>query len=452
MEGRRRFRTGPQQDADFVPRKKARGQRPVDFFSSAIWYLKQRPYGAVAGASPFQNYVPPHGYHCKDLLPPGMTAFNPSTALCTQWAHTAQYPDMTRFQQAGDRRRRVFFTTMQWSPSGRKLLCATTNGEFVVYNGTAFSVELKTTAHEDGRQVRALAWGKRTDAVLSGDDSGVVKLWATNFNLAAEFESNQRAVRDVAWAIGEARFATAGQDGSVKIWDTERVATTSASGVAPEVETKLEGHGGEVLNIAWHPTKALLASVSMDRSVRLWDPRKGKDNQLCALQGHTEPISSGQWHPSREWCLLTAGRDSTARLWDARMMKETCRFVGHTSDISGVDWHPTHADLFVTCGLDGLIAFWTISHTQAEVTKWAAALHAAHEQQAQKANGVACVRFSPIGHVLASCAAEVHVWTRNKPGAEEEIRVEVDEQTEVVLPTGGSSAAVGFYFPIFFHY
>lgn len=443
MQDRRRLRTA-QQDADYVPRKKAKGQRPVDYFSSAIHSVKQRPYSDGRG----DFHVSPHEYYSKDLLPPHCTNFNHATALCTQWVHTTQYPDARRFEQQPGRRMRVLTNVLQWSPNGRKLLCGTSTGEFLVLNGQAFGVELKTTAHEaqDGRAIRGLAWGRLTGAVLSGDDSCVVKIWGANFNLAAEFNCNQRSLRDVVWAPGELKFGTAGADGTVRIWDAERTASGSA-----ECETKLEGHGGDVHSVQWHPWRALVATGSQDSDIRLWDPRRGVDNHLAVLSGHRDPLTAVRWHVNgREWHLLSASRDTTVKLWDARMMKELITFSGHTKAVHSIEWHPSHPDLFASAGLDGTLAFWSSSQsgasqsvegTSIQVSKWAAAVHAAHDRFRDEPNGINCIAWSPLGHILASGAGEVNLWTRNKPGAMEEERFTNEDAADIVMPSMSGGVA-----------
>jgi polyadenylation factor subunit 2 len=440
----RRPRGPAQQDADFAPLKRSRGQRPVDYYSSAIRYLQMAPYVHPS----VSMVVPPHDYYAKDVLPPLATPFNMSTAICTQWAHTAHYPDTQRNLERGFPRRRNIFTNAVWAPSGRKLLCTVSNGEFIVFNGQSFGVEHKTTAHEDGRMCRAAAWSGLTDAVLTGDDAGIVKLWGSNLQVAAEFDCNQRSIRAVEWAPSEKRFCTAGQDGSVRIWDTERVAA-SAAGTAPEVESKLEGHGGDVICVKWHPTKALLATGSQDKCCRLWDPRAGVDNQLAVLQGHSEPVTSIGWNPcGNEWQLLSAGRDSMVRLWDARMLQQLCVFAGHTADVNGVAWHPTVPNLFASVGADGLLAYWNAdaatpatngTNTTAEVSKWAGAVTSAHDQVREKPNPISGLAWSPLGHVLATFSLEVNIWTRNKPGAVEEIRYQNEDAADVIIGAAGGA-------------
>jgi WD40 repeat protein len=299
----RRPRGPAQQDADFAPLKRSRGQRPVDYYSSAIRYLQMAPYVHPS----VSMVVPPHDYYAKDVLPPLATPFNMSTAICTQWAHTAHYPDTQRNLERGFPRRRNIFTNAVWAPSGRKLLCTVSNGEFIVFNGQSFGVEHKTTAHEDGRMCRAAAWSGLTDAVLTGDDAGIVKLWGSNLQVAAEFDCNQRSIRAVEWAPSEKRFCTAGQDGSVRIWDTERVAA-SAAGTAPEVESKLEGHGGDVICVKWHPTKALLATGSQDKCCRLWDPACRRRQPAGGTAGPLRARHQHRLEPLRERVAATERR------------------------------------------------------------------------------------------------------------------------------------------------
>ena len=75
-------------------------------------------------------------------------------------------------------------------------------------------------------------------------------------------------------------------DATVRIWDlnTETPRYT------------LKGHTGWVLSIAWSPDGKTLASGSMDKTVRLWDPKTGK-SLGDGLKGHTKWITSLSWEP-----------------------------------------------------------------------------------------------------------------------------------------------------------
>ena len=129
----------PLEEEEYTPKQKLVGQRPVDLFCSAIHRIQNRHYHKN---SPFVYHVAPHPYNAKELLPPRSTSFNPSTGLCTQWVNTSFHPSSRQ------QHRRVAFTGLHWSPNGRRLLCTTRDGEFLVYNSHSFGLEVKTVAHE----------------------------------------------------------------------------------------------------------------------------------------------------------------------------------------------------------------------------------------------------------------------------------------------------------------
>lgn len=305
----------------------------------------------------------------------------------------------------------------------------------MLINGHNFGLEVKTVAHEDGKACRALAWGNRNDLILSGDDQGTVKMWLPTFVVLSEFSTNHRGVREMCWSPGELKFVTCGQDGSAKVWDTERCATASASssggpaGVENNVEevAKLEGHGGDVATVDWHPFRALIATGSQDRDVRLWDPRAASAGSIASLQGHHEAVTSVKWHHSGQY-LLSGGRDCMARLWDLRMVREMTSYHGHSKDVLKVRWHPTHRDLIVTAGLDGSVLYWTMNANEGElrndgardVVQFGARIELAHDQFRETPNAINDIAFSPTGHVLATCSFDVRTWHRNKPGSLEE--------------------------------
>jgi len=58
---------------------------------------------------------------------------------------------------------------------------------------------------------------------------------------------------------------------------------------------KLEGHTDWVNSVAFSPDGQLLASVSDDQTVRLWNPATGE--QLQKLEGHTDWVSSVTFSP-----------------------------------------------------------------------------------------------------------------------------------------------------------
>ena len=57
----------------------------------------------------------------------------------------------------------------------------------------------------------------------------------------------------------------------------------------------LRGHKDVIFRIAWSPDGWMLASLSADKTIRLWDVETG---ELCrTLTGHTQSVLSVAWSP-----------------------------------------------------------------------------------------------------------------------------------------------------------
>ncbi|MFF2127951.1 hypothetical protein ACFVW1_21620, partial [Streptomyces olivochromogenes] len=173
---------------------------------------------------------------------------------------------------------------------------------------------------------------------------------------------------------GRTLLATAGEDGTVRVWD-------------PQAGTQvglLSGHDGAVWDVcAWPGSgseggqggRALLASVGYDGTVRVWDPvagvqvgdaLTGHDGavwDVCALPGHE---GEGGGLDGRT-LLATAGDDGTVRVWDPQAGTQVgAAMTGHTGRVLGLCATPARHDrgdvggwaLLASVGYDGTVRVW----------------------------------------------------------------------------------------------
>ena len=97
----------------------------------------------------------------------------------------------------------------------------------------------------------------------------------------------------------------------------------------------LAGHGDCLGRIAWSPDGRLLATPSLDRTVRLWDVSSGS---WRALTGHTDGVISVAWSPDGH-SLASGAKDGSVRLWDVE--KGACRAIlPHGTTAPAVAWSP----------------------------------------------------------------------------------------------------------------
>ena len=127
-------------------------------------------------------------------------------------------------------------------------------------------------------------------------------------------------------------MVTGSGDGTARIWDCDTETPMHT----------LSGHSGWVLCASWSPDAKLIATGSMDFTVRLWEPKTGKPLG-DAMKGHSKWITSIAWEPFHlqkpgSPRFATSSKDTTIRVWDATLRRIVNTLAGHTASVSCVKW------------------------------------------------------------------------------------------------------------------
>ena len=75
----------------------------------------------------------------------------------------------------------------------------------------------------------------------------------------------------------------------------------------------LAGHSDMVTCLAFSPRGGILATGSLDASVKLWETRSGRER--ASLQGHLDGVSALAFAPDARQ-MATGGFDGSVRLWE----------------------------------------------------------------------------------------------------------------------------------------
>lgn len=162
----------------------------------------------------------------------------------------------------------------------------------------------------------------------------------------------------------------------------------------------LGGHRDAVYCVAWSPTEDTIASAGREGTIKLWDSRTFKES--ATLAGHDSWIKSLDFSADGK-LLASASRDRTVKLWHVATRKEVATLAGHTGMVDAVAFSP-HGDVLASASSDGSIRLWDVESSREFGHEFGRPM--AHDGRVQ------CIAFSPDGTTLASSGydRQVKLW------------------------------------------
>ena len=156
---------------------------------------------------------------------------------------------------------------------------------------------------------------------------------------------------------------------------------------------KLYGHNNIVYELAWSPNGRILASVSADRTVRLWNMQHGRLD--IEPIGHRDYVFCTAWSPDSRY-LATGSNDETIRIIDADLGKPIHELTGHHGPIYCLAWSPDGRYL-ASGSFDQTICIWD------SLDNWNKRIMRGHS------DWVMCLDWSPDGRTIASGARDENI-------------------------------------------
>jgi WD40 repeat protein len=271
-----------------------------------------------------------------------------------------------------------------------------------------------------GRQVALVTVEGRVFVVDRADGAGVLR----------RVGSHERGATSIAWRADGEEFATAGQDGSIMVWDADSM----------ELRRRLSAGADWVGKVAYQPRTQRLASAA-GKLLRIWSPDgrieyesddhastiadigwnpDGSGIAVAAYYGLTLHVPGRQARPRKyEWkgsslvlawsptssFIATGEQDSTVHFWHVKS-GEDAQMWGFATKVLQLSWH--HSGRYLATGGSDSVILWDCSGPGPEGRK--PRMLEAHLTRLTQ------LAFQHRGDLLASSDADgfLRVWSPNQ--------------------------------------
>jgi WD40 repeat protein len=256
--------------------------------------------------------------------------------------------------------------------------------------------EVPFNAGSGSMPTTSLAWSRDGTSLAWGQGDGKVCLRGLTGNTRVIFQGHDGPVRRISWSQDNKYLASAGEDRTVRVWDTVKRQAAGPAGIFNLKELSIfRGHHGQVSSLTWSPDGTRLATSSNDGTVKLWAARTGNEPHLLGdesdssncvswnpkgtqlawgsrvgmitiwdkgetrltWQGHTNVVQSVTWGPDGKH-LASASGDGAVRVWDPASGKEVFHIINENS-LHQISWSPDGK--YLASGLRGMIKVWDLT-------------------------------------------------------------------------------------------
>lgn len=138
-------------------------------------------------------------------------------------------------------------------------------------------------------------------------------------------------IHGVAFAPGGGRFAACSASGQVAVWE--------ACSLSPVCE--LQGHQQSALTLAWHPKRQELASGGQDGVVRVWNTDTGNERAVFPVGANGSWVEHLAWSPDGRFLAASAGK--MLRIWAIHptdFPQLAAEAPAYKTTISALTWMP----------------------------------------------------------------------------------------------------------------
>jgi WD40 repeat protein len=234
--------------------------------------------------------------------------------------------------------------TVVYSPDGKFILAALSNGEIVLWNANLQDQQLITTGKKN---LTYACFNVSAKEILAGfSDGNILRIDIASHKMINAFRGHSYSITHISCSPDGSFFSTSSSDYKTKIWSSNN----------SEVVSELTGHTSGIHNAAFSPDEKTIAFAHTDFTCKIWNASNG--TVVKVLRGHSFPVNDVNYSPDGK-LMVTASSDSTARIWNADNGELVRILRGHSSLVMCASFSPDGKHI-VTGSYNGDVKTWNV--------------------------------------------------------------------------------------------
>jgi WD40 repeat protein len=232
------------------------------------------------------------------------------------------------------------------SPDGDKFAIGGDGGYVRIYDIESRQYLLTLSGHTN--TVAGVAFGAHGNLLASAGHDGTVRLWNLERQEQTHLWETNGAMLAVDFSRDGALLIGVGHAGLVYLWDVARGVLHAA----------LDGHTDIIRALALHPDGNRFATGSGDGEIRLWELVRDRPDEICgpaagaasiSLRHDVDSVISLAFSP--DGSLLASGNKAGGvSLWDAKSLEPLAAFQAHTMETRALTFGPEGRYLYTGGG------------------------------------------------------------------------------------------------------
>ncbi|BBM82117.1 DUF4062 domain-containing protein [Candidatus Uabimicrobium amorphum] len=270
---------------------------------------------------------------------------------------------------------------------GKQILSVSRSGRIVIWDAQTGETLQIIETEEAKSKVKVAKMDISADekiVALSSSNENSIRLWhMDSWQMWKVLSGHEDWVKDVAFHPTKTILASASKDYTVRIWDYEL-----------EKELYSFRHDAEVWSVVFHPGGEKVISSSRDKTVRVWNIVSGECEKI--LTGHTGGgVNAVNISYDGKW-IASGGEDRTVRIWEEETGKCVRVFKGHQELLKGVAFS-RKGDKVASVSKDKTVMVWCLNTKPIDT------------EQNEHKNKIFQVVYDK-GKIFSASPEEVRVW------------------------------------------